>query len=967
MKLFEHPDKFECRHIGPGKSELEQMVNICGVSSLDELIDQTIPRTIRLENNIQLDVPLSEYEFSKKIKEIASKNKIYKSYIGMGYYPTILPAVIQRNILENPGWYTQYTPYQAEISQGRLEALLNFQTVVSDLTGFKIANASLLDEATSAAEAMIMFHNARKKNKLNSNKFFISEEVFPQTIDVLKTRSKPLGIELVIGSHESITLNDEYFGLLVQYPAQSGEIYDYSNLFSSAGKFEIYKCVAADILSLALLIPPAEFGADAAVGSTQRLGIPMGYGGPHAAYFATKEEFKRIIPGRIIGISVDSQGNTALRMALQTREQHIKRERATSNICTSQVLLAIMAGMYAVYHGPQGLKSIAKYINSLANLLSKSIKDLGFLQINKNFFDTITIKVDKELLEKIKAEALRNKINLNYFVSDRISISISEVTTYEDILELTEIFAQSVCKQINKKDFDGKTKNLISSFDEKFVRHSNYLQHPIFNTLKSETDMMRYIKSLENKDLSLVHSMIALGSCTMKLNAASEMMGITLSEFANLHPFVSSDQAEGYNEIISELENDLKEITGFEAVSLQPNSGAQGEYTGLSVIKAYLEDIGELQRNVTLIPSSAHGTNPASAVMAGMKVVVVNCDEHGNIDVSDLKTKAEMNKNNLAALMVTYPSTHGVFEESIKEICEIVHANGGQVYMDGANLNAQVGLTSPAKIGADVCHLNLHKTFSIPHGGGGPGMGPIAVAKHLVPYLPGHSIVKIGSDKSIPAVSAAPFGSANVLIISYAYIKMMGAEGLTQATKTAILNANYIKTKLEPYFKILYSGINGRVAHELIFDMRDFKHTAHIEVEDIAKRLMDYGYHAPTVSFPVAGTLMVEPTESESKAELDKFCNVLISIYEEIKEIESGEYSIKDNVLKNSPHTAQMVISDSWNHTYSREKAAYPVKWLKVNKFWPSVSRIDSAYGDRNLICSCIPIEAYTNELEVAE
>lgn len=956
MKPFEHPDRFEFRHIGPDEKDIKLMAKECGVNSIDELIDETVPKNIRLENELKLDEPLSEFEFINKIKEIASKNKVYKTYIGMGYYPTILPSVIQRNILENPGWYTQYTPYQAEIAQGRLEALLNFQTVVTDLTGFKIANASLLDEATSAAEAMVMFYNARKKDKINSHKFFVSEEVFPQTIDVLKKRSKPLGIELVIGDHNSFNFDNDFYGLLVQYPSKTGEIYDYSEFFNQAQSKGIFKVVAADILSLTLLVPPAEIGADAAVGSTQRLGVPMGYGGPHAAYFATKDDFKRIIPGRIIGVSVDSQGNPALRMALQTREQHIKRERATSNICTSQVLLAVMAGMYAVYHGPNGLKSIAQRINDLTNLLSNNLVALGFKQINKNYFDTITFEVDKVLIEKIQKESLKRKINLNYFFKNQISISISEVTAYDDVLEIIEIFGNSINKKFNLTD----SKKI--AFDRKFIRNSKYLEHPIFNTLKSETDMMRYIKSLENKDLSLVHSMIALGSCTMKLNAATEMLGVTFSEFSNLHPFAPSDQAEGYKEIFSELEKDLKEITGFEAVSLQPNSGAQGEYTGLSVIKAYLEDKGESHRNITLIPSSAHGTNPASAVMAGTKVIVVDCDDHGNIDLKDLKAKAEENKNNLAALMVTYPSTHGVFEESIKEICKIIHDNGGQVYMDGANLNAQVGLTSPAKIGADVCHLNLHKTFSIPHGGGGPGMGPIAVAKHLVPFLPGHSVVNINKDKSINAVAAAPFGSSSILIISYAYIKMMGARGLTNATKAAILNANYIKAKLEPYFKVLYSGVKGRVAHELIFDMREFKQSAHVEVIDIAKRLMDYGFHAPTVSFPVAGTLMVEPTESESKAEMDRFCEALLSIREEIRDIESGKFDAHNNLLKNAPHTAQMVISDSWSYPYSREQAAYPAKWTRTSKFWPSVGRIDDAYGDRNLVCSCLPISEYAEE-----
>lgn len=956
MKLFEHPDKFEFRHIGPDENEIKQMVTDCGFNSLDELIDKTIPSDIRLKNNLNLEEALSEYEFITRLKKIASKNKVYKSYIGMGYYPTILPAVIQRNIFENPGWYTQYTPYQAEIAQGRLEALLNFQTVITDLTGFKIANASLLDEATAAAEAMLMFYNSRKKEKNNAHKFFVSDEVFPQTIDVLKTRSKPLGIELVIGNHSTFKLTNDYFGLLVQYPAKTGEIYDYKEFFADAESKGIYKAVAADILSLTLLVPPAEFGADAAVGSTQRFGVPMGYGGPHAAYFATKDEFKRNIPGRIIGVSIDAQGNTALRMALQTREQHIKRERATSNICTSQVLLAIMAGMYAVYHGPDGLKAIAQRINNLTNLLANNLSSLGFERINQNYFDTITLKAESALVEKIKAIALSKEINLNYFLENFISISLSEITSYDDVVELIEVFSSAVDKKTNIIN------DLKTSFNSKFLRTSKYLEHPIFNTLKSETEMMRYIKSLENKDLSLVHSMIALGSCTMKLNAAVEMLGVTFEAFSAIHPFAPADQVEGYTEIIKDLEKDLKAITGFDAVSFQPNSGAQGEYAGLSVIKAYHESRGETNRNITLIPSSAHGTNPASAVMAGTKVVVVNCDAQGNIDLVDLKAKAEVNKSNLAALMVTYPSTHGVFEESIKEICKIVHDNGGLVYMDGANLNAQVGLTSPAEIGADVCHLNLHKTFSIPHGGGGPGMGPIAVAKHLVPFLPTHVLIHKERGKSINAVSAAPFGSASILIISYAYIKMMGAKGLTNASKIAILNANYIKAKLQPYFKVLYSGKRGTVGHELIFDMREFKQTAHIEVVDIAKRLIDYGYHAPTVSFPVAGTLMVEPTESESKAEMDRFCDALISIREEIKEIESGSADAANNVLKNSPHTAQVVISDNWNYAYSREKAAYPARWTKTNKFWPSVGRIDDAYGDRNLVCSCLPISEYSEE-----
>lgn len=958
MNNLQHPDIFEHRHIGPDQAELIEMLNTCGVNSLEELIDETIPKDIRLKNSLNLDDPLSEFDFIKHIKDLSLKNRVFKSYIGMGYYPTILPQVIQRNILENPGWYTQYTPYQAEIAQGRLEALLNFQTVVSDLTALPIANASLLDEGTAAAEAMVMFHTNRKKDKVNSHKFFVSEEVFPQTIDILKTRSKPLGIELVIGDHNEAQLDNDFFGLLVQYPAMNGEIYDYSALFEKAKSLNILKVVAADIMSLTLLIPPGEFGADCAVGSTQRFGVPMGYGGPHAAYFSTTEDFKRVIPGRIIGVSVDSQGNRALRMALQTREQHIKRERATSNICTAQVLLAVIAGMYVVYHGPKNLLAIAKRINALTSLLSEALVKMGLRQINQNYFDTLTYSLDDKLKEKIKTEALKKEINLNYFIKGTISISLSEVTTKDDIVELINVFAAAleVAKPIKTIE------SLIGdndSFEEKFKRTSVYLEHSVFNSYRSETDILRYMKYLENKDLSLVHSMIPLGSCTMKLNATTEMLGVTIPQFSNIHPFSPMSQVEGYIEMFSKFEKDLAEVTGFKAVSLQPNSGAQGEYAGLSVIKAYLDDLGQAQRNIALIPSSAHGTNPASAVMAGMKVVVVNCDDKGNIDVSDLKNKAEANKDNLAALMVTYPSTHGVFEESIKEICRIIHQYGGQVYMDGANMNAQVGLTSPAEIGADVCHLNLHKTFCIPHGGGGPGMGPIAVAEHLAPFLPGHSLVEINKSKSITSVSAAPFGSSSIVVISYAYVKMMGGIGLTNATKYAILNANYIKAKLEPYYKVLYSGSKGRVAHELIFDMREFKQSVHIEVEDIAKRLMDYGYHAPTVSFPVAGTLMVEPTESESKAELDRFCNAMISIREEIRSIENGKYEQKNNPLKNAPHTAAMVISDHWNYPYSRETAAYPIEWTRLNKFWPSVSRVDNAYGDRNLVCSCLPVEHY--------
>lgn len=957
MISFEHPDKFLNRHIGPNESETEEMLKTIGVNSIDQLIDETVPEQIRLKNKMDLDDPFPEADFLKMLKMIASKNKVFKSYIGMGYSPVITPTVILRNVLENPGWYTQYTPYQAEIAQGRLEALLNFQTMISDLTALPIANSSLLDEATAAAEAMLMcFYN--RKNK-NAKKIFVADDCFPQTIDVLKTRSNPVGIELLIGNTKEIKLDNNFFAVLVQYPNNNGEIVDFIKFFSEAGKLNIYRIVAADILSLAVLTPPGEMGADVAVGSTQRFGVPMGFGGPHAAYFAVKDELKRIIPGRIIGISVDAENNTAYRMALQTREQHIRREKATSNICTAQVLLAVIASMYAVYHGSDGIKAIAKRIHNLTSFLENVLSQLGIKQINKFYFDTIKIDTEDSTGSKInliKEIAEANELNLRYFDSRYIGISISEVTDLDDVLTIASVFAQAYDQQINNNLIEKVSLKNNSRLPPQLLRRSEYLKQSVFNSYHSETEMLRYLKSLENKDLSLAHSMTALGSCTMKLNATTEMIGITWREFSDIHPFAPSNQTEGYQQLLKELENDLKIITGFDAVSLQPNSGAQGEYSGLMVIREYHKTNGQLNRNVVLIPSSAHGTNPASAVMAGMKVVVVACDKKGNIDFNDLQNKAEMNKDNLAALMVTYPSTHGVFEEMIKDICSIIHKNGGQVYMDGANMNAQVGLTSPVEIGADVCHLNLHKTFCIPHGGGGPGAGPIAVAKHLTPFLPGHSVVNAGGAKAISAVSAAPFGSADILVISYAYIKMMGEVGLIKATKLAILNANYIKSKLEKYYPVLYVGKKGRVAHELIFDMRSFKNSAYVEVEDIAKRLMDYGFHAPTVSFPVHGTLMVEPTESESKAELDRFCDALISIRNEIREIESGESDTTNNVLKNSPHTIQTISSDNWTYPYSREKAAFPLTWIRNKKFWPAVSRINNAYGDRNLICSCTPV-----------
>ncbi|PCJ90029.1 MAG: glycine dehydrogenase (aminomethyl-transferring) [Flavobacteriales bacterium] len=946
------------RHIGPREEEANEMLAAIGVSSVDELIGETVPPCIQLKDELNLPEGISEYEFATHINELAVQNQVFKSYIGLGYYNCLVPPVIKRNILENPGWYTAYTPYQSEISQGRLEGLLNFQTMVSDLTAMPIANASLLDEATAAAEAMIMFFNirSREQEKNGVNKFFVSEECFLQTIDVLKGRAKHLGIKLEIGNHRQANLDENYFGTLVQYPSGNGEIYDYSEFVENAHSKNLKVAVAADLLSLALLKPPGEWGADAVVGSTQRFGVPMGYGGPHAAFFATKEEFKRNIPGRIIGVSVDREGNHALRMALQTREQHIRRDKATSNICTAQALLAIMAGMYAVYHGHEGIKAIAKRVHQHACSLSDSLEKLGFEQLNEQFFDTIKVKLpDGISSEEIKKNAEENQINFRYIDEKTIGISLDETTSEEDLIQIVELFPKAISSKSNTRN-----KSQISN-----QRQSLFLTHPVFNSYHSETEMMRYLKRLENKDISLTHSMISLGSCTMKLNAASELYPISIPQFANIHPFAPIEQTNGYQQVFRELGKWLCTITGFDAVSLQPNSGAQGEYAGLLVIKAFHESNGESQRNIALIPASAHGTNPASAVMAGMKVLVVKCDKMGNIDLDDLKAKADQHKNELAAFMVTYPSTHGVFEESIMEITHIIHENGGQVYMDGANMNAQVGLTNPATIGADVCHLNLHKTFAIPHGGGGPGMGPIAVAKHLAPFLPSNPIIKTGGQNALPAISAAPWGSALILLISYGYIKMLGKSGNTNSTKMAILNANYLKSKLEKHYDILYQGKNGRIAHEMIVDCRNFKRSAGIEVADIAKRLIDYGFHAPTVSFPVAGTFMVEPTESESKEELDRFCDAMITIREEIKEIEDGIADTTDNVLKNAPHTAATTATDNWNHSYSREKAVFPLGWVRERKYWPPVSRIDNAYGDRNLICNCPAIESY--EAEIAE
>jgi glycine dehydrogenase len=952
-------DKFVNRHNGPREHDVKAMLKKIGATSVDELITQTIPAAIRLKKPLNLPTGMTEYNYHKHLRGIAAKNKVFKTYIGLGYYNTIIPPVVQRNILENPGWYTAYTPYQAEIAQGRLEALLNFQTMIMDLTGMEIANASLLDEATAAAEAMAMLYSNRSREavKNGATKFFVSNECYPQTIDLLKTRSTPMGIELIIGDFKTAVLDSTVYGALLQYPTSDGKIHNYADFVKAAKANGIAIAVAADVLSLVLLTPPGECGADVVVGNTQRFGVPMGYGGPHAAFFACREEYKRILPGRIIGVSIDAQGNPALRMALQTREQHIRRDKATSNICTAQALLAIMASMYAVYHGPEGIKGIAQQVHLSAVTLASALEKLGYSIDKGVYFDTI--KVNGVGPDKIKPLAEAAEINFRY-TDNAITISVDQTTDAADLNAILDVFA----KAAGKPGVTVTEEQIFSATSSITHRISSILTHPIFNTYHSESEMMRYIKRLENKDLSLTHSMISLGSCTMKLNAASELMPITWPEFAHIHPFVPINQAAGYLEMIDNLDKALSEITGFAKMSFQPNSGAQGEYAGLLVIQAYHQSRGDAHRNVVLIPTSAHGTNPASAAMCGLKIVLVKCDEKGNIDVNDMREKAVLHKDNLACLMVTYPSTHGVYEESIIEITNIIHENGGQVYMDGANMNAQVGLTSPGNIGADVCHLNLHKTFAIPHGGGGPGMGPIGVAKQLVPFLPSHAVIKTGGEQGIHAVSAAPYGSALILLISYGYIKMLGGDGVTEATRTAILNANYIKESLKEFYPTLYSGKNGRCAHEMILDCVTFKREAGVEVGDIAKRLMDYGYHAPTVSFPVHDTLMVEPTESESKEELDRFCSAMISIRKEIDEITAGTADKTDNVIKNAPHTAKSVIMDDWKHTYSREKAVYPLKWVRDNKFWPSVARVDNAHGDRNLICACPPIEAYA-EVEV--
>ena len=946
-------NSFAQRHIGPRKSDLNKMLKTIGLNSMEELINQTIPEDILLKERLSLNKAMSEQEYQEHNNLLSLKNKLFKTYIGLGYHNSFLPPVIQRNILENPGWYSAYSPYQAEIAQGRLEALINFQTTVCDLTGMELANASLLDEATAAAEAMSLLYSLRDRaqKKKNIGKFFVSEEVLPQTISLLQTRSIPLGIELVIGNHQEFDFSSEYFGVLLQYPGKFGQIYNYQSFVEKAKESSIKVAVAADILSLVMLESPGNFGVDVVVGSTQRFGIPLGYGGPHAAYFATKSEYKRNIPGRIIGITKDMDNNMSYRMALQTREQHIKRDRATSNICTAQVLLAVMAGMYAVYHGPEGLKHIANNVHNTAATLAVALENIGYSQLNSAFFDTIVIKADKE---QIKPIAEKHEINFYYIDNHTISISLNETTSLKDLNAIIAVFNEAINNDSSSIDY------LLdpSIIPAELERKTPFLTNDVFNSYHSETEMMRYIKKLERKDLSLNHSMIPLGSCTMKLNAASEMLPLSNPNWSSIHPFVPVEQAQGYQEMLTNLENQLTEITGFAATSLQPNSGAQGEFAGLMVIKAYHESRDDHHRKICLIPSSAHGTNPASAVMAGMKVVVTKATEEGNIDVDDLREKAILYKDNLSALMITYPSTHGVYEASIIEITSIIHANGGQVYMDGANMNAQVALTNPGAIGADVCHLNLHKTFAIPHGGGGPGVGPICVAKQLAPFLPSNPIIKTGGEQGITAISAAPWGSALVCLISYAYICMLGEKGLKKSTEFAILNTNYIKERLHGSYEVLYSGENGRAAHEMIIDCRPFK-TNGIEVTDIAKRLMDYGFHAPTLSFPVAGTLMIEPTESESLEELDRFCDAMISIR---KEIDESTLEDPNNALKNSPHTQEMVTSDSWEFPYSRKKAAFPLAYIKENKFWPSVRRVNETFGDRNLICTCTPIEDFITD-----
>ncbi len=955
---------FVNRHNGPSNDDVKYMLNNMGLDSVDQLIDQTIPENIRLKNSLNIDEGLSEYEYLIHMRKLAQHNKVFKSYIGMGYYNTIVPPVIMRNVFENPGWYTSYTPYQAEISQGRLEALLNFQTMISDLTGLPIANSSLLDEGTAAAEAMLMFYNTRSRAsvKNNANVFLVSENMFPQTLAVLKTRAESKDIELQIINCKDFEFTDKVFGCMIQYPDQKGNIPDYRVMVKSANELSIPVAVASDLLSLALLTPPGEWGADVVFGTSQRLGVPMGYGGPHAAFFASVDSYKRNIPGRIIGISKDKNGDRALRMALQTREQHIKREKATSNICTAQALLAIMAGFYGVYHGSEGVRNIALKIHSLTVALAKSVQHSGYIVENDSFFDTLYIKIPEDIkIEDLVTSSLAHNINLRYFDDNlHIGISVDETTNENDIGMLAAIFAKAANKNEFELGFPEIDSNSLEFIPDNLTRTSEFMMHDAFNNYHSETEMMRYLKALENKDIALNRSMIPLGSCTMKLNAVAELMPISWPEFTDIHPFVPADQAKGYLEIIAEMNTILSEVTGFASVSFQPNSGAAGEYAGLLVISEYQKSIGQSHRDICLIPASAHGTNPASAVMAGYKVVVIKTADNGNIDIDDLSSKAEQYKNELAAIMVTYPSTHGIFEEGIRDVIKIVHDNGGQVYMDGANMNAQVGLTNPGFIGADVCHLNLHKTFGIPHGGGGPGIGPIGVAEHLVPFLPGHILSPIADDHNNPAVSSAPMGSALALLISYGYLKMLGAKGLTEATKMAILNANYMVNELKDHYPILYRGSKGCVGHEMILDCNQFSKTADVMVADIAKRLMDYGFHAPTVAFPVHGTLMVEPTESEPLLEMDCFIEAMKSIREEIREVEEGRAEKMNNVVVNAPHTAQMLIADDWTMPYNREQAAYPLQWVRDNKYFTPVAKIDDAYGDRNL-CTCLPIEEYEN------
>ena len=947
-------DRFADRHIGPDASDTDAMLDALGVDSLDALIQEAVPSSIRSDRPLDLPDAITESELLDEAEARAEENDIYRSFIGMGYHDTVTPPVIQRDILENPAWYTQYTPYQAEIAQGRLEALLNFQTMTIDLTGMEIANASLLDEATAAAEAMMMLNRVTRRQ--DSNTFFVSEDCHPQTIEVVQARAEPIGVDVVVGDHRDFEFTDDVFGALVQYPTTDGAVVDYREFCEAADAADAYVAVAADLLSLTLLEAPGEWGADVVVGSTQRFGVPLGYGGPHAAFFATKEKHKRQVPGRMIGVSKDADGNMALRMALQTREQHIRGARATSNICTAQVLLAVMAGMYAVYHGPEGLRDIATRTHNLTKVLATGLREAGHTIRHDAFFDTLRVDLNSMTTEAVREAAERHRINLRYYDDGSVGIALDETTSADDLDALFTIFGAHNGQRLYAESI---AEDLESGYQGPMPRQTEYLTHPVFNQYHSETEMARYIHRLSSKDLSLVHSMIPLGSCTMKLNPTAALMPISDERFGKIHPFAPQEQAEGYQQVVDELKDFLSEVTGFEGVSLQPNSGAAGEYTGLLTIRAYHEECGEEHRDVCLIPESAHGTNPASATMAGMEVVTIECADNGDIDLDDLEAKAEEHSEDLAALMVTYPSTHGVFETHIQEVCDVVHEHGGQVYMDGANMNAMCGICRPSELGIDVCHLNLHKTFSIPHGGGGPGVGPVCAADHLAPFLPGHPLADVGGEKAIPPVAAAPYGSALILLISWGYIKMLGADGLTRATKTAILNANYVAKRLNAHYDIVFTGKNNRVAHEFILDMRDFRRELSISEQDVAKRLMDYGFHAPTMSWPVMGSLMVEPTESENKAELDRFCEAMAAIRSEIQEVELGMADDEENVLKQAPHTAPMVTSDDWTLPYGREKAAYPTEELRERKFWPTVRRVDDAYGDRNLVCACPPMEAY--------